>query len=213
MRDFALNQCHKNQSWYANTMKLIDPISPYQQQQVVSETERYISIASAFFDRNIPAIPILFDLKGRAAGMYKSRLGTRQIRFNPYLFTKYFQDNLNDTVPHEVAHYITDVIYGLKRIRPHGEEWQAIMQLFGIEAQRTHSFDLQGIPQRQQKRFTYQCGCKLYQLTTRRHNLIQKGERRYLCRSCKGELNLTSYNFKGLNHGECHNVSQRRNAF
>lgn len=171
-------------------MKLIEPISPHQQQQVVTETERYISIASEFFDRTIPAIPVLFDLKGRAAGMYKIQSGSRLLRFNPYLFSKYFNDNLQNTVAHEVAHYATDVLYGLKRIRPHGKEWQAIMQLFGVEAQRTHSFDLQGIPQRQQQHFPYQCDCQVYQLTTRRHNLIKKGQRRYLCRSCHGELSL-----------------------
>lgn len=171
-------------------MKLIDPISPYQQQHVVSETERYLSIASEFFDCTIPAIPVLFNLKGRAAGMYKTGMGSRQIRFNPYLFAKYFQDNLANTVPHEVAHYVSDVIYGLKRIRPHGKEWQRIMQLYGVEAQRTHHFDMQGIPLRQQQRFTYQCDCQLYQLTTRRHNLIQKRERRYFCRHCHSELNL-----------------------
>lgn len=171
-------------------MNLIEPISPSQQQQVLAETLRYIAMASDFFDHTIPVIPVLFDLKGRAAGMYKIQSGLRLLRFNPYLFSKYFDDNLQNTVAHEVAHYVTDILYGLKRIRPHGKEWQAIMQLFGVEAQRTHNFDLQGIPQRQHQRFDYQCGCQVYQLTTRRHNLIKKGQRRYLCRSCHSELNL-----------------------
>ena len=88
MRGLALNQPLNNQSWYADTMKLIEPISPVQQQHVIAETERYISIASEFFIRTIPVIHVAFDLKGRAAGMYKTRLDSRQIRFNPYLFAK-----------------------------------------------------------------------------------------------------------------------------
>lgn len=171
-------------------MNLIEPISSHQQQQVVNETGRYLLIASEFFDRTIPAIPILFDLKGRAAGMYKTSRNARHIRFNPYLFAKYFQDNLADTVPHEVAHYVTDIVYGLKRVRPHGKEWQTVMEVFGVSPRTTHNFNLEGIPQRNQQRFTYQCGCQSYQLTTRRHNLIRKGARRYFCRSCKSTLNL-----------------------
>lgn len=190
MRGLALNQYRINQSWYAITMNLIDPISSHQQQLVVNETERYLLIASDFFQHAIPTIPVLFDLKGRAAGMYKTSRHTRQIRFNPYLFAKYFQDNLANTVPHEVAHYVTDILYGLKRIRPHGKEWQAIMDLFGVTPQTTHVYNLEGIPQRSQQRFTYQCNCQSYQLTTRRHNLIHNGERRYFCRSCKSTLNL-----------------------
>jgi SprT protein len=173
-------------------MKTIEPISPFQQQQVVAETERYISIASDFFQRPFAAIPIAFDLKGRAAGMYKVDRGTRLLRFNPYLFAKYFQDNLANTVPHEVAHYISDVLHGLRHIRPHGKEWQAIMHVLGAMPERTHNFNMQGIPTRQQQRFNYRCQCQVYQLTTRRHNMIQKGQRRYLCRYCHGELNLSA---------------------
>ena len=171
-------------------MELIKPISSFQQQQVVNEAERYVAVASKFFGRTITTIPILFDLKGRTAGMYKMHLGSRLIRFNPYLFAKYFDDNLRDTVAHEVAHYISDVVYGLKNIKPHGSEWAAIMRVFGITPQRTHNFNLQGIPQRQHQQFDYQCNCQVYQLKTRRHNLVQKGERRYLCRNCHSELNL-----------------------
>lgn len=171
-------------------MNLIEPISPVQQQQVVNETGRYFLIASDFFERTIPVIPILFDLKGRAAGMYKTSRHSRQIRYNPYLFAKYFDENLADTVPHEVAHYVTDMIYGLKRVQPHGNEWRQVMEVFDANPQRTHNFDLEGIPQRIHSRFTYQCNCQSYQLTTRRHNLINNGQRRYFCRSCKSVLNL-----------------------
>lgn len=171
-------------------MKMVAPITPQQQQLVVAEVQRYISSAADFFAQAIPQIPILFDLSGRAAGMYKINAGSRVLRFNPYLFAKYFHENLEDTVPHEVAHYVTDLLHGIKTIRPHGKEWQQVMRLFGVPPRATHRFDMQGIPQRQQRRFHYRCACNSYQLTTRRHNMISRGERRYLCRNCHSELQL-----------------------
>ncbi len=55
-------------------------------------------------------VPVRFELQGRAAGMYRVHKGERVIRYNPYIFSKYFDDSLANTVPHEVAHYITDVL-------------------------------------------------------------------------------------------------------
>lgn len=169
---------------------MVDPITPGQQQQIVDEVIRYLGFAEQRLQQVFPVIPIKFDLKGRAAGMYKVQAGNRQLRFNPYLFARYFEDNFTNTIPHEVAHYLVDVIHGIKKVRPHGKEWQNIMRMFGAEPQRTHQFDLTGIPQRTYRRFDYRCDCNTYQLTSRRHNLIMKKQRRYFCRQCKSELQL-----------------------
>lgn len=167
---------------------LIDPICPEQQQQVMAVTRQYIARAEALFDRAFASIPVLFNLKGRAAGMYRVKQGQREIRYNPYLFAKYYNDNLAVTIPHEVAHYVTDVLYGLAAIRPHGKEWRGVMQLFGADASRTCDYDLAGIPIRRLLRHEYRCGCEVYKLTTRRHRRIQGGQTRYFCRNCGGEL-------------------------
>lgn len=169
---------------------MVEPIAPSQQQQVVDEVIRYLKIAEQQFQQAFPFIPVKFDLIGRAAGMYKIQTGTRQLRFNPYLFARYFPENFSNTVPHEVAHYLVDMLYGLNKVRPHGREWQNIMNLLGAEPQRTHQFDLTGIPQRTYRRFDYQCACNTYQLTSRRHNMIVSNQRRYFCRQCKSELQL-----------------------
>jgi len=131
---------------------------------------------------------VLFDLKGRSAGMYRVAGHRRVIRYNPYLFAKYPQDNLAVTVPHEVAHYVTDVLFGLRRVRPHGAEWQAVMRAFEADASRTADYDLTGIPVRTQRRFGYRCACFVHQLSTRRHNQVRRGAARYYCRACGEEL-------------------------
>ncbi|MDH5473190.1 MAG: SprT-like domain-containing protein [Gammaproteobacteria bacterium] len=165
-------------------MKLLSPISSKQQMQVLEKTESYIQMAAAIFKRTIVSIPVYFDLKGRAAGMYISEHKHHYIRYNPYIFAKYFDDNLLTTVPHEVAHYISDVIYGLNHIKPHGAEWKNIMHLFGAEPNITSDYDLTGIPVRKLQRFEYQCGCTTHQLSAIRHNKIMRGKMSYRCRYC-----------------------------
>jgi len=61
--------------------------------------------------------------------MYRANKNHRVIRYNPYIFAKSFEDNLGLTVPREVAHYVTDMMFG--HSRPHGKEWHEVMRAFG----------------------------------------------------------------------------------
>ena len=166
-------------------MQPVKPIESLQQQEVIALTRYHIHLAEVHFKRKFNSIPVLFNLSGRIAGMYKVVRGGRVIRYNPYLFAKYYTDNLATTVPHEVAHYVTDMVYGIRRIRPHGKEWQSVMHLFGVEPKVTCDYDLSGIPVRTQRRFDYRCNCRSFTVTTRRHNMIRLGIRRYECPDCK----------------------------
>ena len=172
---------------------LISPISDEQQQQVIEASEIYIEQAKSLFDIKTKPVDIVFDLKGRNAGMYRvkqqgrlfNRRWQRQIRYNPFIFAKYFDDNVKTTIPHEVAHYVADIIYGLKNIKPHGREWKEIMHCFEADASVTANYDLTGIPLRQKKSYSYRCGCREHQLGTARHNRIIKERSRYHCKKCK----------------------------
>lgn len=169
-------------------MVLTEPIGINQQKEVVEATADYVEQAQNLFNIDFSQITVRFDLKGKAAGMYRVKKGESVIRYNPYLFAKYFYDNLAVTVPHEVAHYITDRVYDLRKIRPHGEEWKALMAEFGADASRTCNYDLEGIPRRVFQRFPYRCACSRHDLTTRRHNQIQRGKKLYFCRQCGSPL-------------------------
>jgi SprT protein len=166
----------------------VTPIDESQRARVKETTAAYVERARDLFGRAFVQIAVSFDLNGLAAGMYKVDRRQRTIRYNPYIFAKYFEDNLATTVPHEVAHYVTDAMFGLRNIRPHGREWQAVMRAFGAEPVRIACYDLEGIPVRRQRRHSYRCGCAEHLLTTRRHNLVQHGGVRYLCRRCGGAL-------------------------
>jgi SprT protein len=166
----------------------IEPIDAGRRQAVRQATDSCLHRAGEICRRVFAPIPVSFDLCGRSAGMYRVRHGRRVIRYNPYIFAKYFEDNLAITVPHEVAHYVTDVLYGLHRVRPHGVEWQAIMRSLGVEPRACGDYDLAGVPVRRQRRFTYTCGCATHRLTTQRHNKVDRGETLYRCRRCGGPL-------------------------
>ena len=163
-------------------------ISDSQKQQVSAQTLSCLRRAEALFDLAHQPIPVQFDLQGRAAGMYRVTRRSAVIRYNPHIFARYYEHGLQVTVPHEVAHYVTDRVYGLRHVRPHGGEWQSIMRQLGVEPRVTANFDLSGLPIRRQRRFTYRCGCNTHELSTCRHNRISEGRARYHCRQCGSML-------------------------
>ena len=166
---------------------VIEPINAEQQAQVLDKTQTTLALAEEEYGRPFTAIPVLFDLRGRCSGMYRVRGRERVIRYNPHIFAKYFADNLATTVPHEVAHYVSDCLYGLAKIRPHGGEWRQIMQAFNADDSRTADYDLSGIPTRRQRYFDYRCVCQSHRLSSRRHNKVARREVSYNCRQC-GEV-------------------------
>jgi SprT protein len=169
----------------------IEPIDGQRQLAVRQATGSCLHRAGVVCRRDFAPIPVTFDLRGRCAGMYRVRHGERTIRYNPYIFAKFFEDNVAITVPHEVAHYVTDMLYGLQRVRPHGMEWQSVMRSLGVEPRACGDYDLSGVPVRRQRRFTYACACSTHRLTTQRHNKIHRGAAHYRCRRCGHALVFT----------------------
>lgn len=167
---------------------MIEAIGDERQGEVVAATEGYIALAERELARPFERIPVTFDLSGRSAGMFRAEGRRRWIRYNPWIFGKYYAENLADTVPHEVAHYIVHELYGARRVRPHGSQWRQVMALFGADPEVTFDRDLTGIPQRRQRTHRYRCGCREHALSTTRHNRARRGHGVYHCRYCRGEL-------------------------
>ncbi|MDC3263709.1 SprT-like domain-containing protein [Porticoccaceae bacterium] len=167
---------------------MIEPISEFQRRQVKAATQRCIDQAAQLYGRRFDTVSVDFDLKGKCAGMYQVKGRSRRIRYNPWLFAKYFEDSLHETVPHEVAHYIVDCLYGLRRVKPHGIEWKRVMIDLGAEPKATGDYDLTGIPVRQYTQFAYKCGCRTHQLTSLRHKKILQRRAQYRCQYCHGFL-------------------------
>jgi SprT protein len=174
----------------------IQPIEESQQRRVITEVQRYITVAADYYGQPFTAIEVVFDLRGRAAGIYRyfyEKNGfsrgwlskkQQQIRFNPWIFSKYPEDSWTNTIPHEVAHYIADCRFGLDKIKPHGLEWKQIMGDFGAEPKVRGDYSLEGIPTRRIHRYDYTCDCRSVELTAYRHLKIQRGIQQYHCRDC-----------------------------
>ena len=122
-----------------------------------------------------------FNLKGRCAG--KAFLQTRELRFNKVLFKENYKEFCERTIPHEVAHIIAFQIFGTKG---HDYAWRRIMNDFGCDSTRCHSYDTENSTVRTiKKQYPYKCGCTTHMLTKIRHNRsIKHGGEAYRCRKC-----------------------------
>ncbi len=139
---------------------------------------------------------VRFDLRGTTAGQggYFSDEQGFGVKFNLHLLNENWQDYLDETIAHEVAHVVVTAQYkhsNGRRPKPHGREWQMVMRnVFNTEPQRTHDYDVAACRVRTVKRYKYKCSCRTHMLTSIRHNRILRGEQVYHCRSCKGTLTL-----------------------
>ncbi len=139
--------------------------------------------AECFFNRPFKRPIYQFDQRGKVAAT--AHLQRNMLRFNPILYCQNKDEFIQQIVAHEVAHLITFSLYG--KVRPHGKEWQKIMQkVFTLNAKTTHSMDTKNV---QGKLFLYHCLCTEHPLTIRRHNKVLKGVQ-YHCKKCQSELTL-----------------------
>ncbi|MGI2258889.1 SprT family zinc-dependent metalloprotease [Shewanella sp. GXUN23E] len=152
------------------------------QRKVIERCQACYQDAEHLLKRRFPRPEISFKLRGKSAGT--AHLQQNRLRFNPVLLAENPEAFLCEVVPHEVAHLLCFQLYGTgKHIKPHGQQWQAIMrQVFNLAPRASHNFDISSV---KGQTFTYQCQCGPVELTVRRHNKVQRGESRYLCRQCR----------------------------
>lgn len=147
-------------------------------------TKDWIARAANLYAVELPEIEVRFDLRGKTSGMFYYRDGQYAIRYNSAIFSRYFEESLQQTVPHEVAHYVVHRIYG-RRVKPHGVEWKQVMRDFGVPPDVTSKLNVSDLSTRQLRRFPYRCGCGEHDLSSIRHNRIAQGTRQYGCPKCQ----------------------------
>jgi SprT protein len=151
-------------------------------QHSIKKAAQCIQLAQSALNMDFALPTISFNQRGKAAGT--ARLQRWEIRLNSILLQENQQQFIDEVIPHEIAHLITFQIYG--RVKPHGREWQGIMNhVFNLPAKTTHSFNVNSL---QGKTFDYQCHCQQHALTIRRHNRVIRQQATYLCQRCKQPL-------------------------
>ena len=169
---------------------------------VEKRVERLQKQAEQVYGKRVPNVEIKYNLKSvRVGGQARSNpyIGLFQMELHPAALHEYQEDYIEGTVVHEFAHLVQKQHY--PQSKPHGKEWKQVMRAFGKNPERCHSMDLRGAMEkfakvsgkpapkiRQQKRWGYKCGCDTHQITTVRHNKIQRGQASYCCRACGGKL-------------------------
>jgi SprT protein len=139
---------------------------------------------------------IRMDLNGTSAGQIKFMIDRQRdvtydevLRFNVPMFELNYETQphiVDDTVGHELCHFISMILHGYSRGKNHGYNWQNVMIQMGFSPDRTHNHQLANNVKRQE-RFEYHCDCQTHMVAKRTHNRMLRGQTRH-CRGCKGEL-------------------------
>lgn len=164
---------------------------------IVKFEDHYVGLTK--FPIDIPEIE--FKIKGTTAGRAGLNFynGTGSVDYNVDLMKDNFDEFMDSTVPHEVAHYCCMILYGQLRRGSkndyHGSKWKGLMRFFGADPERCHSYDVSKVKRtRTIRRWEYACGCNTeHQLSTVRHNKIQRGYKSYICKHCRETIKWTGY--------------------
>lgn len=121
---------------------------------------------------------ILYDVRGTTGGyVLKGR-----VHYNERLASENFQDYLDNTIPHETAHYIQRKLYPLSKA--HGAEWKYVMRILGVPATRCHKYDVENVRVRNIQRFSVVCNCSTHEVTKKVFNTLHLRR----CARCKSRL-------------------------
>lgn len=151
-----------------------------------------ISVAEAHYKHKFARPHVLYDLTGTTAGT--ASFYNWQIRLHPGFLTKYAEEFIMDTVPHEFAHLVADQMYppdyhklaeGGKR-EIHGPAWREVMGVLGAEPTRTHEYDTAEYAKPKSK-YEYYCpNCNAMSVFGATQHNVQQGPARskFYCTQC-----------------------------
>lgn len=177
-------------------------VSAQVQKRVKDKLAECITLAEKKYNQTFTMPTISYKLRGCTAG--KALPGQWTVKFNAQLLMENLDDFIDRTVPHELAHLITDRIYpeahqggitfGYGRIRrkkrnPHGSEWQSVMRALGVQdVTRCHSYDVSNARVKNKKRVEYKCtGCGfILGMGPKAHKREQQYPGTYWHKGCKG---------------------------
>lgn len=112
-----------------------------------------IERAEQLFNIELPWIDITFDIKGKVSGYAGLKKGSYFMQFNLEAVNKYWDDMVNSTLAHELAHIITHVMY---KTMKHDADWRRVDLALGGSGERCHNYDLTPARKKSVVRYRYQ---------------------------------------------------------
>ena len=143
---------------------------------------------------------IQYTVRGTVAGTATYRQWI--VNFNPVLLNENVDQFIDHTVPHEIAHLITDQVFpesyirnGCSRRKPHGSQWQSVMCVLGVEPNTYHKYNVDNVRVRTVRTYTYTCnGCgKQLQMGPKRHAKEQRNPGFYTHSPCGRQAGKVTY--------------------
>jgi SprT protein len=132
--------------------------------QIRTKIRQCIKIAEKHYNRKFSMPKIDYSLTGSVAAQALSYINT--IKINPTLLVENEEDYISQTIPHEVAHIITDIIYPrghldktkkTKRYPHHGTAWKYVMELFGVPPTLYHNYATTSVVKRHPVKYEHKC--------------------------------------------------------
>lgn len=188
------------------------------QNAVIKEVMHYLLLAEKHFQQEFMLDSVLFNLRGRAAGQFRAKpkqqpnklfsgvpIYETHLRFNNALLEQYGAKFISDTVAHEVAHFVVYELYSkpahrsnsvsrrdvrnAKQIKPHGIEWRSVMVgVFDADPAVTHDYKAEPAYKKSQHAFSCECPGRVHQLGPVRFKRVTQQQVRYVCKTCRQEL-------------------------
>lgn len=148
-------------------------------------------------DLNASTVIITTDVTGQIAGWARGiRNGKYKLRFNCEAINLYYEDMVQNTIPHEVAHL---VCYARPELgRRHDFGWKAVCRALGGDDSRTHDMVLTAakvVPSRRQK-YTTDSG-RVCDVGPKHHQMLQGGCKTIFMRNPKEFLRADQWEHYG----------------
>lgn len=148
------------------------------QSEVEVRVQELLIMARSAYGRSFQFPEIRYKVSGKVAG--RASYQGYWMDFNAALLVdnvKYFMEH---TIPHELAHLITGIMYPSifhgRKMSHHGREWKTVMVMLGADPARCHSLDVTKVARtRITRKFRYVCDfCNgTVELGTKRHRKQQ----------------------------------------
>jgi SprT protein len=158
-------------------MKRFLRVHPSLESQVRNKMEDALNLCrSKNPNTHIPSPELKFRQMGQTAGLCNFNFTNKTgfLTINPDYFTNHREEMLKTTIPHEVAHYVADFLFG-RTAHGHGHFWRLVMSWLELPPDRCHQFSLEGVKCREVSRpYKYTCGCDTpHMFTAHSHKKVQ----------------------------------------